>query len=93
MKSLREGGAPGSAGNYAIENLIGVDNTFAVRVIVKGSDKIGGSLVDAEIAGQRTLISYRPDLSVEKMVFLTEGVELKNVQVAPLKNLSPAAGS
>ena len=55
-------------------------------MIVKGSDKIGGSLVDAEIAGQRTMISYRPDLTVKKMVFRTEGVELKNVQIAPLKD-------
>ena len=84
-KSLREGGAPSSAGNYAIENLIGVEKPFTVRVIVKGCDKIGGSLVDAEIAGQRTMISYRPDLTVKKMVFRVEGVELKNVQIAPLK--------
>jgi hypothetical protein len=85
-KSLREGGAPQHAGNYAIENLIGVDKPFTVRVIVKGCDKIGGSLIDAEIAGQRTMISYRADLTVQKLVFRTEGIELKNVQIAPLKN-------
>jgi hypothetical protein len=85
-KSLREGGAPQGAGNYAIENLIGLDEPFTVRVIVKGCDKIGGSLVDAEIAGQRTMITYRPGLIVKKMAFRTEGVELKNVQTAPLKN-------
>jgi len=84
--SLREGGAPQQVGNYTIENLIGVENPFAVRVIVKGSDKIGGSLVDAEIAGQRTMISYRPELTVKKMVLRTERVEVKNVQIAPLRN-------
>ena len=84
VKSLREGGAPHSAGNYAIENLPGVDRPFAVRVIVMGGDKLGGSLVDAEIAGQRTMISYRPDLSVKKLVFRAEGVELTNVQIAAL---------
>ena len=83
-KSLREGGSPSSVGNYAIENLIGVDRPFTVRVIVKGGDKIGGSLVDAEIAGQRTMISYRPDLTVKKLVFRMEGVELDDVQIAPL---------
>jgi hypothetical protein len=61
-KSLREGGAPHGGGNYAIESLIAIAGPFTVRVIVKGDDKIGGSLVD------------------------TEGVELKNVQIAPLKN-------
>jgi hypothetical protein len=54
-------------------------------VLVKGCDKLGGSLMDAEIAGQRTMISYRPDLTVQKLVFRTEGVELKDVQLAPLK--------
>jgi hypothetical protein len=85
-KSLRQGGAPQQVGNYAIENLIGVDGPFSVRVIVKGSEKIGGSLVDAEIAGKRTMISYRPDLTVKKMVFRTAGVELENVQIALLKD-------
>ncbi|MCE5308895.1 MAG: hypothetical protein LLG20_14750 [Acidobacteriales bacterium] len=87
-KSLREGGAPQGARNYAIENLIGVDKPFTVRVIVKGSAKIGGSLVDAEVAGQRTMISYRPELTVKNLVFHTEGVELTNVQIAALKNRS-----
>ena len=85
-KSLREGGSPSSVGNYAIENLIGVDKPFTVRVIVKGSDKIGGSLIDAEIAGQRTMISYRADLTVKKLLFRVEGIALSNIQIASLKN-------
>ena len=84
-KSLREGGAPHHVGNYAIENLIGVDGPFTVRVIIKGCDKMAGSLVDAEIAGRRTMISYRPDLTVQKLVFRTEGIKLSNIQIAPLK--------
>jgi hypothetical protein len=81
-KCLREGGAPHRAHNYAIENLLGVEGPFTVRVMVTGSDKLGGSLIDAEVAGQRTMISYRSDLTVKKLVFRTEGVELKNVQIA-----------
>ena len=80
-KSLRDGG-----GAHAIENLIGVDRPFKVRLIVKGDDKLGGSLVDAEIAGQRTMISYRPDLSVKKLVFRAEGAEITNVQIASFKD-------
>ena len=79
-KSLQQGG-----GAHAIENLLGVDKSFTVRVIVRSSDKLGGSLIDAEIAGQRTLISYRQNLTVRKMVFRSDGVELKNVQISPLK--------
>lgn len=85
QKSLREGGAPHQARNFAIEDLIGVDRPFTVRVIVKGCEKIGGSLVDAEIAGQRTMISYRPGLTVKQMVFRTDDVELRDVQIAPLR--------
>jgi len=79
-KSLRQGG-----GAHAIENLLGVGEPFTVRVIVKASDKLGGSLIDAEIAGLRTMISYRQDLTVKKLVFRADHVELKNVQIAPLK--------
>lgn len=85
QKSLREGGAPQGCGNYAIEKLIGIDGPFTVRVIIKGDDKIGGTLIDAEIAEQRTMMSYRADLRVKRIALRMEGVELKNVQVAPLK--------
>lgn len=84
-KSLHEGGAPQGAGNYAIENLLGVDQPFAVRVLVLGSDKLGGSILDAEIAGQRTMISYRPDLTVTQLLVRAEGVELRRLQIAPLE--------
>jgi len=88
QKSLREGNSPHEARNYAIENLIGVDQRFTVRILVKHSDKIGGSLVDAEIAGQRTMISYRPELSVQHLLFRTENLSLTNVQIAPLTRAS-----
>ena len=57
---------------------------FTVRVIVKGHDKLGGTLFDAEIAGQRTAISFHENRTVKKIHFRTEGVELKNVHIAPL---------
>jgi hypothetical protein len=84
QKSLREHGAPHGDGNYAIENLIGVEGPFMVRAIVKRDDKIGGSLIDAEIAGKRTMLSYRPDLSVKRLIFRMDRLELKNVEIAPL---------
>jgi len=83
-KSLREGGAPQSAKDYALEQLIGVDGGFTVRVIVKGDDKLGGALIDAEIAGQRTMISYRPNLTVKNLLFRAEGVDLKQVEIRAL---------
>ncbi|MCC6353704.1 MAG: hypothetical protein IT577_07440 [Verrucomicrobiae bacterium] len=86
QKSLREGENPHSGGNYAIENLLGVDQPFTVRVIVRSDDKLGGSLIDAEIAAQRTMLTYRADLRVKKLLFRMENAELRNVRIAPLKN-------
>jgi hypothetical protein len=86
QKSLREGTSPSGGGNYAIEHLLGVDQPFTVRVIVKSDDKLGGALIDAEIAGQRTMLTYRADLRVKKLNFRLENAELRNVQIAPLKD-------
>ncbi len=85
-KSLKDGGNPQEAHNYAIENLMGVDKPFTVRLLVKGSDKFGGSVIDAEIAGQRTMISYRPGLTAKNILFRMDGAELRNVKIAPLKD-------
>ncbi|MDQ0641182.1 hypothetical protein QF042_004747 [Pedobacter sp. W3I1] len=85
-KSLHEGGSPNSVRNYAIENLSGTDKPFTVRMIVKYEDKFGGSLIDTEIAGQRTMISFRPDLKVENLLLRSEKSVIKNVKIASLKN-------
>ena len=47
--------------------------------------KLGGSLVDVEIAGQRTLLTYRADLTVRRLLFRPAGVQFRRVQIAPLK--------
>ena len=82
--SLREGGAPQQCRNYSIENLINTDQPFKVRMIVKQSDKFDGTLLDTEIDGQRTMLSYREKLSVERLHFHTAHAEIQNVSIAPL---------
>ncbi|MGC4053095.1 MAG: MFS transporter [Paludibaculum sp.] len=88
QKTLREGGSPHQARDYAIENLSGTTAPFSVRLIVKGGRKIGGSLIDAEIAGCRTLISYRPDLSVGRVEFRTEGLD-SPTSASPISSSNP----
>ena len=85
QKSIREGGAPHYAGNYAIENIQGLDEPFTVRVVVRGEPKWGGSLVDVEIAGQRTMITHRPGLVVESLGLSASGFAVKNVRLMPCK--------
>lgn len=85
QKSIREGGAPHQTGNYAIENIRGLDASFPVRVVVKGEPKWGGSLVDVEIAGQRTMISHRPGLVVDSLGIGASGFTVKNVRLMPCR--------
>ncbi len=68
-----------------IKSLAGVETPFQVRVAVKGNEKLGGTIFDVEIAGARTAIVYREDLMVGKMSFHPEGVELRDVKVAALR--------
>lgn len=83
-RTLREGGAPQQGRNYAIENLIDTDKTFTVRMVVKASDKFDGSMVDTEIAGRCTMVSYREKLNVERLQFRMENMEIDNVRLSPL---------
>ena len=84
-KSIREGGAPHETGNFAIENIRGLDEPFSVRIVVKGEPKWGGSLVDVEIAGQRTMISHRPGLAADSLTLNADGLKVKNVRLQPCR--------
>lgn len=80
-RSLRQGGAPHHVGNYAIENLSGVDKPFSVRILVKSNAKLGGAILDTEIAGKNTLISYRSGLKIENISFKENEVSIRNVSI------------
>lgn len=84
--SLRQEGSPQSVGNYAIENITGTDKPFTVRIIVKSNAKLGGSIVDAEIAGQNTMISYRQDLTVENISFNLLETGIRNIKIMKIEN-------
>ena len=84
-KSLRQGAAPHLVGNYAIENLIGTNKPFTVRMLIKSNPKLGGTIIDTEIAGQRTMITYRPDLDIQTLKVQTDNVQLNNLQISKIK--------
>lgn len=83
-KSLREGGSPHNCRDYAVENLIGLEEPYTVRIIVKGCDKTGGSLIDAEIAGARTMLTFRPGLTVGQILFKNKQLKIENLEIAVL---------
>jgi len=72
--------------NFCIENVRGMDKPFAVRIIVYRDPKMAGSVVDAEIAGQRTLVSCRPGLLATRAALAADGTGLRvsDVKVSEL---------
>lgn len=83
-KSLREGGEPQQGRNYAIENTVGTDKPFTVRMIVKYSPKLDGSIVDTEIAGSRTMLSYREKLKPARLRIDAAGLTVSDIRLVPL---------
>ncbi len=84
-RTLREGGDVSAARNYAIAGGMRQDGATQVRMILHYDDKLGGSVIDVEIAGQRTMLSYRPNLKPHHIKFLCDGVRIKNLRKANLK--------
>lgn len=85
QKTLREGGDVSTAQNYAIENGLTFDRPFTVRMLIQPSAKARGTLMDVEIGAQRTMLSYRPSLFVNQLIFQLKDVEIKNLNYAILK--------
>jgi len=72
--------------NFCIENVRGMANPFAVRLIVFHDPKMSGSVADAEIAGQRTLVSCRPGLWAKRIAVAagSADVRVSDVKVSEL---------
>jgi hypothetical protein len=85
MKSLRQGALPQRVGNYAVENLTGTDKPFSVRILVKSTPKLGGSILDSEIAGQNTMISFRNDLIIENISFNLQETGIRNIKIMEIE--------
>lgn len=86
QKTLREGGKPQAAEDYAIDHL-GTDlqsRTFPVRIILNDNPKLRGTLVDIEIAGRRTMISYRHKLLSRRIVVQPHQSKVTNLKFASL---------
>lgn len=84
-RTVREGGDLAAARNYAIAGGMRQSGTTPVRMMVYYDEKLRGSIVDVEIAGQRTMISYRQDLKPERIELRMDGAKIKNLRKADLK--------
>lgn len=84
-RTLHFGGQPHQAGDYAIGNLRGTDEPFTIRMIIRGEPKLGGSLIDTEIAGQRTMICHRSGLRVTDLALSPQGSAVRDLRIQPLQ--------
>ena len=83
QKSLREGGSPQNAVDYAIDHLeLPQDKAITIRILLRCDRKFTGTVADVEIAGQRTMITYRHLLQARHLKIKTERVQIKNVSFA-----------
>lgn len=85
QRSLREGGNPAHAADYAIEHDWSNAEPMTIRILVKTDNKLGGALIDVEIAGQRTMLSFRPDLAVNALTVSCTGVSITEERIAPIE--------
>lgn len=60
---------PSDTRDYARENLIGLEETFTLKMIVCRTPKMDTTLIDVELGGKHTMITHRCDLHADKVVF------------------------
>lgn len=72
--TLGEGGDVSAARDYAIKARMGDRKEIPVRVVVYTRPKFGGSIIDVEIDGRRTMLSYRPGLISDSFSVKTSGI-------------------
>lgn len=75
-RTLAEGGNLAEARDYAITARTAESKKIPVRVIVYSRPKFDGSIIDVEIDGRRTMLSYRPGLTVSDITFTGENIKL-----------------
>lgn len=83
QKTLREGGHPQMAVDYAIDHLDRIQTSgksIPVRIILRSDAKLTGTVADVEIAGCRTMITYRHNLTPQRLLIRSKNATVSNVK-------------
>lgn len=64
---------PRSAKNYALPDINGINERFTLKMILRYSRRMRSTVIDAEIAGRRTLISVRSGFYPSKIKAIFDG--------------------
>jgi len=75
------------SGNFALNHIRGMDEPFEVKMLLYYERKQLSTLIDTEIAGQRTLVSKRDNMRFSQMAFLTDtsGVVVRDVRIGDVR--------
>ena len=84
-KTLAEGCRIHSSADYAVKGGMLLDTPFKVRIAVKGDPRFNGCIIDTEIAGEKTMVTYRKGLDVGKLLFSPEGCTIRKVKCSKIK--------
>lgn len=53
--------------NFCLPDIPGMDTPFTLRILCRSSRKLDSTVIDAEIAGRRTIVSGRPQFFPNKL--------------------------
>lgn len=67
---------------FAVEKLRGLDASRRVRLLVRYERKWGGTILDAEIAGCRTMMVFFPGLQISRCAASSPDVRLEYAELA-----------
>ena len=72
--------------NFCRENVLAANTPTALRLLVMVDNKLGGCILDAEFAGQQTMITCRPGLRPRRVELLAESATaVAEFKIAPLR--------
>ena len=91
-RSLAEGARPHTestclkaAHNYAVEHLLFPERAFSLRMALLWNAKIGGTVIDCEIGGTRTMLTHRPGFVPCHIAITCEGGKVSRAAIAAFK--------
>ena len=76
---------PLNSRNFALSNMP-FDNSFGLKIICTYCKKLNSTVIDVEIAGKRTAISLRKDLSVSSFIIKKQTADICDAKVYKVPN-------
>lgn len=73
--------------NFCMANIFGTDKPFTLRILVRYSRKLRSTVIDAEVAGRRTMVSVRDGFFPDTFSVLSDGdISMRDCAVRKLKS-------